>query len=206
MNEKYTIPIYQKIALDLANKIHSGEIQEGSVIYGRSILAGKYNVSPETIRRAIKLLEDIKIVESVKGKGVIVLSSEKALSFIKKYQDITNITSYKGNLYKLLEDKARIDNDIILTLNKILDYSDRLEVINPLVPIQFTVESHCKWLGKTAGETNFWQNTGATIVAIKRGDELIISPGPYIVFTENDILLVVGDRYIYNSVPSFLYD
>ena len=57
MNEKYTIPIYQKIALDLANKIHSGEIQEGSVIYGRSILAGKYNVSPETIRRAIKLLQ-----------------------------------------------------------------------------------------------------------------------------------------------------
>ncbi|WP_369074759.1 cation:proton antiporter regulatory subunit, partial [Klebsiella pneumoniae] len=34
-------------------------------------------------------------------------------------------------------------------------------------------------MGKTAAETKFWQNTGATIVAIKRGDELIISPGPY---------------------------
>ena len=206
MKEKYTVPIYQKIALDLANKIHTGDIKEGSTLYGRSILAGKYNVSPETIRRAIKLLEDINIVESIKGKGVTVLSSDNALSFIKKYEDITNISSYKSNLYRLLENKAKIDNDIILTLNKILDYSDILEVINPLVPIQFTVESHCKWIGKTAAETKFWQNTGATIVAIKRGDELIISPGPYIVFMENDILLVVGDRYIYNSVPTFLYD
>ncbi|WP_227635515.1 hypothetical protein, partial [Klebsiella pneumoniae] len=78
----------------------------------------------------------------IKGKGVIVLSSNNALSFIKKYEDITNISTYKSNLYRLLEDKSRIDSDIILTLNKILDYSDRLEVINPLVPIQFTVEAH----------------------------------------------------------------
>ena len=115
MKEKYTVPIYQKIALDLANKIHTGDIKEGSTLYGRSILAGKYNVSPETIRRAIKLLEDINIVESIKGNGVTVLSSDNALSFIKKYEDITNISSYKSNLYRLLENKAKIDNDIILT-------------------------------------------------------------------------------------------
>ena len=66
MQDNYTMPIYQKIALDLANKIYTGSIAEGSTLYGRSVLAGKYNVSPETIRRAIKLLEDIKIVESVK--------------------------------------------------------------------------------------------------------------------------------------------
>ena len=119
MKEKYTVPIYQKIALDLANKIHTGEVKEGSTLYGRSILAGKYNVSPETIWRAIKLLEDIDIVESIKGKGVTVLSSDNALSFIKKYEDINNISSYKSNLYKLLENKSKIDSEIILTLNKI---------------------------------------------------------------------------------------
>ena len=131
MQDNYTMPIYQKIALDLANKIYTGNIAEGSTLYGRSVLAGKYNVSPETIRRAIKLLEDIKIVESVKGKGVIVLSSKKALSFIKKYQDITNISSYKSNLYKLLGEKSKLENEIVETLNKIIDYSNRLEIINP---------------------------------------------------------------------------
>jgi len=82
------MPIYQKIALDIANKIYTGEIKEDTILYGRSILAGKYNVSPETIRRAVKILEDIDVVKSVKGKGVIVLSSDKAYSFIKKYQDM----------------------------------------------------------------------------------------------------------------------
>lgn len=205
MQNNYTMPIYQKIALDLANKIYTGDVTEGSTLYGRSVLAGKYNVSPETIRRAIKLLEDIHIVESVKGKGVIVLSSKNALSFIKKYQDITNISSYKSNLYKLMSEKSKLEDDIVQTLNKIIDYSNRLEIINPLVPIQFVIEENCKYLGKTPGETMFWQNTGATIVAVKRGDNLIISPGPYIEFASGDLLLVVGDKHIYNSVPLFLY-
>ena len=41
---------YLKIALDLANRITRGELQEGSRIYGRSLMASEYQVSPETIR------------------------------------------------------------------------------------------------------------------------------------------------------------
>ncbi|MBS5786288.1 MAG: GntR family transcriptional regulator [Clostridioides difficile] len=206
MDNNYTMPIYQKIALDIANKIYTGEIKEDTILYGRSILAGKYNVSPETIRRAVKILEDIDVVKSVKGKGVIVLSSDKAYSFIKKYQDITNISSYKSTLRDLIDAKADMDVRIIDTIGKIIDYSNRLEIINPLVPVQFEIKSDCKYIGDTAANTNFWQNTGATIVAIKRGEELIISPGPYIEFLEGDIILAVGDQHIYNSVPMFLYD
>ena len=64
----------------------------------------------------------------------------------------------------------------------------------------------CEDVNVVVGETKFWQNTGATIVAVKRGEELIISPGPYIEFLAGDLLLVVGDKHIYNSVPAFLYD
>lgn len=206
MKNSCTIPIYQKIALDIANKIYTGSIQEGSTIYGRSVLAGKYNVSPETIRRAVKILEDIGVVNSIKGKGVVVISSKDALSFIKKYQDITNISSYKSTLYNLISTKSALEDEIIDTINKIIDYSNRLEIINPLIPIQFHIDTSCKYIGKTAAETKFWQNTGATIVAIKRGDDLITSPGPYIEFLENDILLVVGDQHIHKSVPMFLYE
>ena len=205
MDSNYTMPIYQKIALDIANKIYTGEVEENSILYGRSVLAGKYNVSPETVRRSVKILEDIGVVKSIKGKGVIVLSSAKASSFIKKYQDLTNISSYKSDLYDLLDAKSKIEDNILDTINKILDYSNRLEIINPLVPAQFVLTKECKYLGQDAGKTKFWQNTGGTIVAIKRNDELIISPGPYIEFMEGDTLLVVGDKHIFNSVPMFLY-
>lgn len=206
MKNNCTMPIYQQIALDIANQIHIGTIEEGSTIYGRSILAGKYNVSPETIRRSVKILEDIGVVNSIKGKGIVVVSSKDALGFIKKYENITNISTYKSTLHSLINTKAELENDIINTLNKIIEYSDRLEIINPLIPVQFTIKSHCKYIGKTAAETKFWQNTGATIVAIKRGENLIISPGPYIEFLENDILSVVGDNQIHNSIPIFLYE
>lgn len=206
MEKKYSMPIYHKIALDIANKIHLGEIKEGSLLKGRSSLAGTYNVSPETIRRAMKILEDLGVVSSVKGKGILVLSSDKALSFLNKNQNITNISSYKSNLNKLLSSRSKLENEILDNINKIIDYSSRLANINPLVPFEFEITKECRFIGMTSGETKFWQHTGATIVGVKRDGELIISPGPYIEFMENDILLVVGDSSIHHSVPLFLYE
>ncbi|GAA0100429.1 MULTISPECIES: TrkA C-terminal domain-containing protein [Paraclostridium] len=206
MEKSYTMPIYQKIAIDIANNICNGYIAEGTTLHGRSALAGKYNVSPETIRRSVKILEDLKVVESIKGKGIIVLSRSKAESFLKKYQNITNVSSYKSQLSELLSSRSQLESQILETMNKIVDYSSRLSTINPLVPFEFLIKSNCKLIGQTPGQTNFWQNTGGTIVAIKRGEELIISPGPYIEFLENDILMVIGDTHVNTSVPMFLYE
>ncbi|CEH35510.1 TrkA C-terminal domain-containing protein [Romboutsia lituseburensis] len=205
MERNSSLPIYHKIALDIANKIHIGDIQEGSLLRGRSSLAGTYNVSPETIRRAMKVLEDLEVVCSVKGKGILVLSSEKALSFLNKNQNMTNVSSYRLNLQQLLASKAKLENEIVDNINKIIDYSSRLSNINPLVPFEFKITNECKFIGKTAGEIKFWQHTSATIVGVKRDGNLIVSPGPYIEFKENDILLVVGESSIHHSVPAFLY-
>ena len=49
---------YLQIALDLATRIAQGELTEGSRIYGRSVLASEYGVSPETIRKALRLLAE----------------------------------------------------------------------------------------------------------------------------------------------------
>ncbi|GAA0862100.1 TrkA C-terminal domain-containing protein [Paraclostridium tenue] len=205
MEKSHTMPIYQKIALDIANNIYVGNIAEGATLRGRSALAAKYNVSPETIRRSVKLLEDIEVVQSIKGKGIIVLSSSNAESFLKKYQNITNISSYRSDLSFLLNSRAKLEAQILETMNKIVDYSSRLSTINPLVPFEFEIKANCKFIGMTAGQTNFWQNTGGTIVAVKRNGDLILSPGPYIEFLENDILMVIGDVNIHTSVPMFLY-
>ncbi|MDU7441409.1 MAG: GntR family transcriptional regulator, partial [Clostridium sp.] len=64
-----SIPTYKKIALDIANKIQLNNILEGDILHGRSTLSSKYNVSPETIRRSMILLEDVEVVKTIKGKG-----------------------------------------------------------------------------------------------------------------------------------------
>ena len=45
---------YARIALDIAQRISRGELKENTRIYGRSIMASEYGVSPETIRRALR--------------------------------------------------------------------------------------------------------------------------------------------------------
>ena len=62
---------YLQIALDLATRIAQGELTEGSRIYGRSVLASEYGVSPETIRKALRLLADMKVVDVKPQSGAV---------------------------------------------------------------------------------------------------------------------------------------
>ena len=62
----------------------------------------------------------------------------------------------------------------------------------------------CTLIGKSVSESKFWQNTQATIVAIRRKGELIISPGPYLKFEKDDNLLVVGEEDILKKIEMFL--
>ncbi|MGG7013310.1 UNVERIFIED_CONTAM: hypothetical protein P3E19_08420 [Pseudomonas aeruginosa] len=53
---------------------------------------------------------------------------------------------------------------------------------------------------------NFWQNTSATIIAIKHKEELLVSPGPYAKISLNDTLYFVGhDESTLQRVQNFFY-
>ena len=200
-----SIPTYKKIALDIANKIQLNNILEGDILHGRSTLSSKYNVSPETIRRSMILLEDVEVVKTIKGKGILVLSREKAISFLNRNKSIDSIRSYKTEIDKLLNNRKEIENQLLKSIQGIIDYSSRFNEVNNIIPLEFVVTENCLYIGKTVGEIMFWQNTGATLIAVKRNDELLLSPGPYISLNPNDVLIVVGNDNIRNSVPQFLY-
>ena len=69
---------YLLIARDLAARIAKGEFAEGGKLFGRSMLASEYRVSPETIRRALRLLADMKVVEIKAQSGAKILSIDNA--------------------------------------------------------------------------------------------------------------------------------
>ena len=58
-----SFPQYMRIALDIANRIASGEIAERQRISGRYLLSSQYHVSPETVRKALSLLRDMDVVQ-----------------------------------------------------------------------------------------------------------------------------------------------
>lgn len=202
--QKAQIPTYEKIAIDLANRINDGHYKVGEKIHGRSTLASEYKVSPETVRRAIKILEDVEIVQSTKGSGIIISSRENAFKYINRFSSIASVKDLEKQMNSLMGEREKLDDQISETLNKIMDYAVKLRHTNPLAPIEVEVLPECKHIGKTISELNFWQNTGGTVIGIKKNGEMVISPGPYALILEGDILLVIGDDQIYERVVHFL--
>lgn len=206
MNEKIDAPIYAKIALDMAGRIYRGEFKEGEKIHGRSMLAGEYQVSPETIRRAMNLLEDMDIIRVYQGSGIMVNSRKNASKYIENFQNKESIHTLRMEMHKLLEQKREIESQILDINEKIIDYANRLKHSNPIQPIEIDIFPDCRWIGKTVSETKFWQNTGATIVGIRRGGSIILSPGPYAAFEKDDTLLVIGDGGVVERVKNFMQE
>ncbi|MFT8348772.1 GntR family transcriptional regulator [Clostridium saccharoperbutylacetonicum] len=202
---KIVSPVYQQIAADIASKIATGYYHVGEKIYARSVLASQYGVSAETARRAIAILADMDIVDANKGSGVIIKSAEKAIKFIKQHNDVKTVTDLRNDILDKLEHQKE-ENDLLRDrILDLLDRTDRFKAINPFIPFEIRVTKETPYIDKNVAEINFWHNTLATIICIKRNGFLEMSPGPYAVLRENDIFYFIGNEGCYEKVTKFLY-
>ncbi len=197
-------PMYHSIALDIAQRIVNNEFPVGTKISGLTLLASHYNVSSETIRKAIALLKDANIVAVSQGKEVVVLSREEAAPFILHHQGLQSVFSLKQELETMLEQKQVIDKRIQEIFGEIIDYSDQLKSLNPYNPIEIKVPANSHVVGKTIADIKLWQKTGATILAIRREGKINISPGPAVTIQPDDRLIIVGKDNISPKVTLFI--
>lgn len=65
--------IWQRVALDIADRIRSGETPVGSKIASYEQLAERSGASYGTIKRAIEYLRDAGVLQGAQGSGVFVL-------------------------------------------------------------------------------------------------------------------------------------
>jgi K+/H+ antiporter YhaU regulatory subunit KhtT len=201
---KSSAAMYRSIALDLAQRIINGEFPEGAKISGRSLLAGQYNVSPETIRKAVALLKDETVAEVSQGKEVTVISTENAYSFVEHYKSAESVYSLHQDVELLLHQKRELDARLEVLLTDIIKYSDRLRNLTPYNPVEVEVGENSPITGRTIAEIRLWQHTGATVVAIRRGTEIIISPGPNAKIEPRDRVVVVGDGGVLSRTADFI--
>ncbi len=198
-------PVYQKIALDLAKKIAEDVYTPGEKLYGRSVLAAQYAVSPETIRRALFILKDLGIVSVTGGSGAVVASKEAAERLAHRFQHFSDVNSVKENIEQLAAQQQKQQNELLENVHKLLHQIEVFRLNAPILPYEIKITKECRFLGKMISEINFWQNTGVTVVAIRKKNELIISPGPYALFEEGDCFILVGKEGSYNTVRDYLY-
>ena len=152
----------------------------------------------------MNLLEDMNVISVSRGSGIYIESKENSLKFIKRFENKETIGTLKTQIRRLIQKKQDIENEISEVLGNIIDYSDRLRNINKIIPMEFNIPPGSHIIGQTISETKFWQNTGGTVVGIRREDYLILSPGPYAEFQAGDTILVIGDTGVLDRIKKYL--
>ena len=195
---------YQQIAADIAAKIVDRQYQIGDRIYARSLIASQYSVSAETARKAIAILADLDIVDTVKGSGVVIKSYENAVSFLHRFRDTGTLTELKQDAMSCLARLSKDGNDLREAVVKLVDHTDRLRALNPLAPFSVQIEEGAPCVGQSLSGLSFWHNTAATVIAIRRRDTLIRSPGPYAELQAEDIIYFIGEDDCISRVDMLL--
>ena len=184
---------YLQIALDLAQRIAKGDLPEGSRIYGRSVMASEYGVSPETIRKALRLLADMKVVEVKPQSGAVVLSADSARRYIENFDEGADVQSLRRQLKDLMAESAEVNRRMSETVSALVKSQETFAAADqPLPNYEVPVPQGSPLIGKNIGELQFWQSTGGTIVAIRRGQTVLLSPGPYAELYAGDVIILVG--------------
>ncbi len=182
-------PYYLKIAQDIAFRIAGGELAEGQRIYGRSGIANESKTSTETRRR----------------RGAVVISKDNAARYISNFEDDNSINSL---LYQLRELKLQYDElngKIVDTVEEIIHTRYSFSAANePLPNYEVSIPEDSWLIGKSIGELKFWQSTGATIIAIRRGQTVILSPGPYAELYNGDAVIIIGTPAAAETAERFI--
>ena len=119
---------YMRIAISVAERIAAGELREGEKISGRSKLSSEYEVSPETVRRAIQLLSDMRVVAVKEQSGVYVLSADNAKRYLQNFENRADLMSKRRKLRELIEEKSG--------KNALEVFTTALNNVRPLVEVK----------------------------------------------------------------------
>lgn len=181
---------YEEIANDLARRIAQGELQEGARILGRSSLAGTYQVSPETIRRAVAILYERGIVQSVAGSGIRVLSKYAAMEYLDSLRTRNSLEEGARELRSLLKQRRSLDELIDTALDRVLSQATAALASRHVEEI--TIREGAWVVGRSLGEIRLRSRSGATVLALSRGDVDQFSPPPDMLLAPGDVLTLIG--------------
>ena len=198
-------PQYLRIAVDLAARIASGELQEGQRVFGRSVMASEYNVSPETIRRALRLLADMKVVEIRPQSGTVILSADSARRYVSSFGDELKTDRLRGEVRTLMSQYAELNAKLLDTVSELIKSRYAMAPEEHLLPnFEIPVPEGSHVVGKSLNKLKFWQSTGCTIAAIRRARTVILSPGPYAELYDGDVIIAVGTPAAAEAAKKFV--
>ncbi|UKS25181.1 GntR family transcriptional regulator [Paenibacillus sp. HWE-109] len=108
------VPIYTQIIDDIKIKFINGTYQSGQEIPSRRELAKKLGVNPNTIQRAYREMEDMKLIVTARGQGSFMTSDAKILEALRE-EALNDAVSQS---IEMLRSFGKSDEDILNTMKK----------------------------------------------------------------------------------------
>lgn len=196
-------PRYQAIALEIAKRIVSKELKVGEKLRGRTILSSEYNVSSETIRKAMRLLTNLRVVEVRERSGIYIISADAAEEYINSHLEKTKGKTLYHEIETLFFKQKELQKELYAKFKTFANINGKYEHF-PFEYFHINIEDTCPYINKLIGDIPFWQETGGTILAIEHEEQLITSPNPKLILHNEDILYVLGDEDVYKKTLSLL--
>lgn len=197
-------PVYARVAYDIAVKVSAGEIKEGDRLSGRSLISSQYGVSSETVRRALQLLSDMGIVTVQANVGAVVTSRKQAIEYIAHDRIGQDLRTLRSELKSLLEHQRQINEQINSVVGEISDLGNRIRPEDAIRTYEFELQENHLITGKSIDQLCFRQKSGANIVAVRRGEEVFLSPNPQMQLLPEDKLIIACELSALSQAASFI--
>ena len=201
MKEK-SLPRYELIAYEIAKRVEQQELTEGAKLRGRSILASEYNVSSETIRKSMRLLSNIGVVEVKERSGIYVLSQQAAALYIEQFRTKQKDHQMIDKTLNLLKEAKTIQQKLENQIETLLQSSKQ-----DIFPFEFftvKLKETDFIINKRLKDTRFSEVTKGLIIAIEDDEVFSQNPSSNIYLKPNMTLYVLGDSLIKDKVTQFL--
>ncbi len=167
---------YQEIAYHIAKRIEADDIKENSKLSGRTLLASEYNVSSETIRKAIHLLSVRHIVDVVDRSGIIVTSKKEAKRYVLEYKTHQRTKRLVEETDLLFEKVSKDHKMLQQTIKKLLGAASERPF--PFEYMTFVITDACVRLGLEIGSRAFYEGTQTVVIAIGEDQMVTVAPDP----------------------------
>lgn len=194
MNTNKNIPKHVQIAYEIALKIKNNILQEGDKLRGRNLAATEYKVSPETVRKALAVLQQKGVVIVKEKSGAYVLSKEYAIDYVTSVKEDMTLAKHVDNIKNLLKESKQISKQIEQEFRRI-DLTKRTSTTDlPFDIFSYKIDNLCPLIGKSIQECDFFHQTGSTLFGLIKNGEVISSVPQSTIINSGDILFFSGDE------------
>lgn len=93
-DERRAGPRYRRLADTLIGQIRAGKLKMGETLPGEHELVVRHGVSRHTVREALRVLEDLGLIDRQQGIGTVVRARNPAMSYVQTVRSPAELMNY----------------------------------------------------------------------------------------------------------------